>query len=122
VRRTAAAAFDQAGVTPSDVDVLEVHDAFSISQLVDLEDLGFFERGHGLDFIDAQDTLFVNPSGGLLSRGHPIAASGLAQVYELVLQLRGESHFQHPDPTIGLAQSVGGIGGFATITVLTNAR
>src|SRR6185312_10896521 len=71
VRRVAAAAYDSAGVTPDDVDVVEVHDAFSISQLVDLEDLGFFERGRGFEFLECQHTLFVNPSGGLLSRGHP---------------------------------------------------
>jgi acetyl-CoA C-acetyltransferase len=122
VRRVAAAAYDTAGVTPDDVDVVEVHDAFSISQLVDLEDLGFFERGRGFEVLESQHALFVNPSGGLLSRGHPIAASGLAQVYELVRQLRGESHHQHPDATVGLAQSVGAIGGYATVTILSNAN
>jgi acetyl-CoA C-acetyltransferase len=122
VRRVAAAAYDKAGVRARDIDVVELHDAFSIAQLVDLEDLGFFERGRGLDFLGRQDRLYVNPSGGLLSRGHPIAASSLAQIYELVLQLRGQSHHQHPSPRLVMAQSVGGIGGYATVTILTGGE
>lgn len=121
VRRVASSAYERAGVEPEAIGVVEVHDAFSISQLLDLEDLGLFATGRGIDFLAQQDRLYVNPSGGLLSRGHPIAATGLAQIYEVVRQLRGESHRQHPEPRFGLAQSVGGIGGYATVTILAQA-
>jgi acetyl-CoA acetyltransferase len=121
VRRVAAQAYREAGITPQDVNVVEVHDAFSISQLVDLEDLGFYRPGCGLSFLESQDTFYVNPSGGLLARGHPIAATGLAQIYELVRQLRGDSHYQHPSPRFALGQVVGGIGGYATVSILAHA-
>jgi acetyl-CoA acetyltransferase len=118
VRRAARHAMSEAGIAPTDIDVAEVHDAFTISQLIDLEDLGLFERGKGRDFLDQQDRLYVNPSGGLLARGHPIGATGVAQICELVAQLRGESHFQHPSPRWAMAQTAGGIDAHATVAIL----
>ena len=114
-RAAAAAAYAQAGFGPEDVDVAEVHDAFSIAALVHLEDLGFFEPGQagpeiarGATAVDGRCP--VNPSGGLLAKGHPLGATGLAQVFELVEQLRGRSGGrQVPAARTALAQCEGGV-------------
>ncbi len=88
-------AYEMAGVGPEDIDVTEVHDCFSVHELLVYEDLGFCEKGAGGRYIDegkpgfGGDVVF-NPSGGLLSKGHPIGATGVAQLVELVWQLRGE--------------------------------
>ena len=94
--RAGKQAFDVAAVGPEDIDVMEVHDATAFGELAVMEALGFCPRGEGGVMAERGDTALngkipVNPSGGLISRGHPIGASGLAQIYELVTQLRGEA-------------------------------
>jgi len=123
VVKAARQAYEQAGVGPEDVDVAEVHDCFSIAELIALEDLGLMPRGEAGPRTMAGETrvggrVTVNPSGGLLSKGHPVGATGLAQVFEIVRQLRGEADNQAPRARIGLAHNVGGTGGVATIHIL----
>jgi acetyl-CoA C-acetyltransferase len=123
---TAAAgrAFAAAGVAPEELDVVELHDCFSIAEIVDCEDLGLLPRGEAPSAIADGATSFggsravVNPSGGLLSRGHPVGATGLAQINELVRQLRGVAHRQVEGAALALAHNLGGTGATATVTVL----
>lgn len=94
--QAAKQAFETAGIGPQDVDVMEVHDATAFGEVAAIEALGFCPRGEGGVMAERGDTALdgkipVNPSGGLISRGHPIGASGLAQIHELVTQLRGEA-------------------------------
>lgn len=96
IRRAGIAAYDRAGITPDDVDVAEVHDAAAFGEIFASELLGFTEMGGGGTLAESGETRIggaipVNPSGGLESRGHPIGATGLAQIFELVTQLRGEA-------------------------------
>ena len=116
-------AYDEAGIGPDDVDVAEVHDCFTITELVTYEDLGFVERGKGATLIEEGITELdgakpVNPSGGLLAKGHPIGATGVAQICELYEQLRGEAgNVQvENDPQYALQHNVG-IGRNATGSV-----
>lgn len=113
--RAGKAAYEIAGVGPEDIQAAEVHDATAFGELHQTEQLGFCPLGQGGPFAESGATslsgkLPVNPSGGLISRGHPIGASGLAQVYELVTQLRGEAgQRQIPNsPRIALAENGGG--------------
>jgi acetyl-CoA C-acetyltransferase len=114
VRRAAQAAFAQAGLGPRDVDVLEVHDSFTIGEILTLEALGLCERGEGAELAPSGHTRMggaqpVNPSGGLLSRGHPLGATGTAQLAEIVWQLRGMAGArQVPDAALGLVETMGG--------------
>ena len=108
-------AYERAGIGPSDVDVAEVHDAMAPGELVYYEQLGLCEPGDAGAFLDSGATALegrvpVNPSGGLSSRGHPVGATGLAQVAELTWQLRGEAGARqvHNRPRIALAQNSGG--------------
>ncbi len=124
-RLAAAEAYAQAGLTRKEVGVAEVHDAFAPFELMDLEDLGFCGPGEGIRFVeegrgDLDGVLPVNPSGGLLGRGHPVGASGLAQVVEVYRQLVGEAerHQVPSRPRVGLAQSVGGLGSHNFVTIL----
>lgn len=117
-------AYAMAGVGPKDIDVCELHDCFSIAEIVDAEDLGFFKKGEGGPAVEAGATRIggeipINPSGGLLSRGHPVGATGLAQVFEIVQQLRGTAANQVPDAEIGLAHNLGGSGAVASIHILS---
>ncbi len=94
--RAAKKAFEISGVGPEDINVMEVHDATAFGEISVMEALGFCPRGEGGVMAERGDTALegkipINPSGGLISRGHPIGASGLAQIYELVTQLRGEA-------------------------------
>lgn len=113
-RRAADRAYEAAGITAEDVDVAEIHDAFSIEEIVYAEELGFCDRGEGGSFVAAGETRLdgsipICPSGGLLAKGHPTGASGLAQICEIVWQLRGEAgQRQVEDPRIGLTQATGG--------------
>jgi acetyl-CoA acetyltransferase len=103
-----------AAVGPEDVDVAEVHDATAFGELMQCEELGFCPQGEGGPFAESGATkvggkLPVNPSGGLECRGHPIGASGLAQIYELVTQLRGEAGARQVEGArIALAENGGG--------------
>ncbi|MFP4225991.1 MAG: thiolase family protein [Desulfobacterales bacterium] len=112
--RAARAAYEMAGLGPEDINVAEVHDATAFGELYQTEKLGFCPEGEGGIFAESGATalngkLPVNPSGGLLSRGHPIGASGLAQIYELAAQLRGEAgKRQVRNPKIALAENGGG--------------
>jgi len=112
--RAADAAFKMSGLAPEDINVAEVHDATAYAELNVTEQLGFCPIGEGGPFIESGATQLdgkipINPSGGLLARGHPIGASGLAQIYELTTQLRGEAgKRQIKDPKIALAHNGGG--------------
>jgi acetyl-CoA C-acetyltransferase len=112
-RQASSQAYERAGIGPDDVDVAEVHDCFSITELITYEDLGFCGDGQGGRFIDEGHPHLdgdkpVNPSGGLLSKGHPIGATGVAQVAEIYEQLRGEAgDVQVDDPEIGLQHNIG---------------
>lgn len=123
-RAAAERAWENAGVTARNVDVVELHDCFTIAEIVDSEDLGLVPRGEGgaavADGATAMGTgrVVVNPSGGLLSRGHPVGATGLAQIHELVQQLRGTSTCQVDGAEIALAHNLGGCGATATVTIL----
>ena len=95
-RAVARRAYEQSGLGPEDVDVIELHDCFSTNELITYEGLGLCEPGKGGELIDSGATTYggrwvVNPSGGLISKGHPIGATGLAQCAELTWQLRGEA-------------------------------
>ena len=112
--RAAKTAYAMAGLGPEDIDVAEVHDATAFGELYQTEKLGFCKEGEGGIFAESGATalngkLPVNPSGGLISRGHPIGASGLAQIYELVTQLRGEANKRQVNrPRIAMAENGGG--------------
>jgi acetyl-CoA acetyltransferase len=116
---SAAAAYEMAGLGPKDIDVAEVHDAFTIGELMYYEALGFCAPGEGGRLIDEGVTeitgrIPVNPSGGLLSKGHPVGATGVAQIVEIVSQLRGNCGTrQVPGAKIGLTHCTGGgVAGF----------
>ncbi|MEN9504322.1 MAG: hypothetical protein RI958_248 [Actinomycetota bacterium] len=114
IHDTARSAYDRAGIGPDDVDVLECHDAFTIGEIVTTEALGLAPEGEGVSLLHLGHTEVggpqpVNPSGGLLSRGHPLGATGLAQVAEVVWQLRGTAgDRQVDDARIGLVETMGG--------------
>ena len=114
VRRAANAAYAQAGVSAKEVDVLEVHDSFTIGEILTLEALGVCKPGEGAALAPSGHTRRggrqpVNPSGGLLSRGHPLGATGTAQLAEIVWQLRGKAdQRQVPNARLGLVETMGG--------------
>lgn len=117
-------AYAEAGIRPKDVDILEVHDCFTISELIALEDLGICGPGEASKLIQdgsitREGTLPVNMDGGLKANGHPIGATGLAQIYEVATQIRGEAGArQIPDVKVGMTHNIGGIGGTAAVTIL----
>ena len=110
-------AYKMAGITPPDIDVVELHDCFSIATLIALEGLGFSEPGKAGNMVQKGETKItgkipVNPSGGLKAKGHPVGATGAAQVYEIVRQLRGEcGERQVGGARIGMTDTLGGDGG-----------
>ncbi len=112
--RASKAAYETAGLGPQDIDVAEVHDATAFGELYQYEKMGFCSEGEGGPFAESGATAIggkipVNTSGGLMSRGHPIGASGLAMTYELVTQLRGEAQKRQVDkPRIAMAENGGG--------------
>jgi len=119
----AQAAYAQAGISAKDVDFVELHDCFSIAEIIDTEDLGIVPRGHGGGYALEGRTrvggdIPVNPSGGLLSKGHPVGATGLGQIYESVLQLRGQHPNQVRDAAIGLTHNLGGTGVACSVNIL----
>lgn len=112
--RGAREAYEMAGVGPDDVDVAELHDAFTIAELMYYEAFGFCERGHAYELLSSGATslggnICVNPSGGLLSRGHPVGATGAAQAVEIVRQLEGRAGaHQVEGAKVGIAHATGG--------------
>ncbi|MGB9924979.1 MAG: thiolase domain-containing protein [Methanothrix sp.] len=118
-------AFAQARLTPQDIDVAEVHDCFTIGEILAIEDLGFFPKGEGGKATEEGRTsiggdVAVNTSGGLKACGHPVGATGIKQAYEIVLQLRGEAgKRQVVDAEVGLTHNVGGSGGTALVHILS---
>lgn len=112
--RTARLAYEEAGVGPEDVNVVELHDAFTIAELLYYEALGLAKPGEGADLLRRGDAALggrvpVNPSGGLLAKGHPLGATGIAQMVEIAWQLQGRAEGRQVTGTrIGLAQCTGG--------------
>ena len=116
-------AYEMAGLSAADIDFAELHDCFSIAEILDTEDLGIVPRGKGhewaLEGRTAVDgAMPINPSGGLLAKGHPVGATGLGQIYEAVLQLRGMHPNQVRDAAIGLTHNLGGTGVACSVTIL----
>ena len=123
-RLAAQSAYQQAGITRKDIDFVELHDAFTSVELMAYEDLGFAERGEGKKLIKKGVTkingnLPVNASGGLKAKGHPVSATGVSQIYEIVRQMRKQSGKRQLDNTeIGLAHNVGGVGSTVTVHIM----
>ncbi len=123
-RAAASEAYRMAGVGPQEIDVVEVHDCFTIAEIMASEDLGFFAPGEGWRAAEAGETALggsrpINTSGGLKSKGHPVGASGVGQVIEIWKQLRGEAGARQvaSDPRLGLTHNVGGTGQTAIIHI-----
>jgi acetyl-CoA acyltransferase len=121
-KEAARQAYEQAEVGPDDVDVIELHDCFSANELITYEALGLAEEGEGHKLVESEDTTYggrwvVNPSGGLISKGHPLGATGLAQCTELTWQLRGDSEKRQVDGAKVALQHNIGLGGAAVVTV-----
>lgn len=114
IRDTAGDAYEIAGVSAADIDVIECHDAFTIGEIITTEALGLAAEGEGRSLLRTEHTSVggpqpVNPSGGLLSRGHPLGATGLAQIAEITWQLRGEAGGRQVDGSrLGLVETMGG--------------
>jgi acetyl-CoA acetyltransferase len=129
-RAAAAKVYEQAGITAADVDVIELHDCFSANELLTYEALGLCEEGEAGKLIDNDDTTYggrwvVNPSGGLISKGHPLGATGLAQCSELTWQLRGTADARQVESAAGpsgiaLQHNIG-LGGAVVVTAYRKA-
>ncbi|NWF77633.1 MAG: thiolase domain-containing protein [Chloroflexi bacterium] len=123
-QEAAKQAYKMAGVGPKDIDVAEVHDCFTIAELMAYEDLGFAKPGEGVGLIEDKETYVggkipVNVDGGLLSKGHPIGATGGSQIRTIVKQLRGEAgETQVKGAEIGLVHNIGGVGQYGNVTIL----
>ena len=125
-RSAARLAYEQAGVGPADVDVIELHDCFAQNELFTYEGLGLCAEGEGAKVVDDGDNTYggrwvVNPSGGLLSKGHPLGATGLAQCYELTHQLRGTADKRQVEGARVALQHNLGLGGAGVVTILKKA-
>ena len=122
--QAAQQAYKMAGVGPKDINVAEVHDCFTIAEMMAYENLGFAKPGEGKELIRNKETyqegsIPVNVDGGLLSKGHPIGATGGSQIRTIVLQLRDEAgDIQVKDPQIGLVHNIGGVGLYGNVTIL----
>ena len=125
VRTAAQKAYKMAGMGPEDIDVAELHDAFLILEIVESEEVGFFKRGEGHIAARNGETRIggkmpINPSGGLKAKGHPLGATGVSQVVELVRQLRGEADGRQVEGAkTGLAVNFGGFGNNVVATIVT---
>lgn len=123
-QQAAEQAYAMAGVGPGDIDVAEVHDCFTIAEIIAYEDLGFAKPGEGPRLVEEKETYLegripVNLDGGLLCKGHPIGATGGSQIRTIVQQLRGDAgEIQVKNAEIGLAHNIGGIGHYANVTIL----
>jgi acetyl-CoA C-acetyltransferase len=126
-RQAAARAYACAGITPRDLDFAEVHDCFTITEIINYEDLGFCAAGEGGRFVEEGHSalggaLPVNPSGGLKSFGHPVGATGVRMIYELTVQLRHHAgERQVPDAELGLAHNLGGPAAVSCVSILGNS-
>ncbi len=124
-REAGRQAYEMARVTAKDIDVAEVHDCFTIAEMMAYEDLGFAKTGEGKELIRSKETykegsIPVNVDGGLLSKGHPIGATGGSQIRTIVLQLRHDAgDIQVKDPQIGLIHNIGGVGLYGNVTILS---
>jgi len=122
-RIAAEAAYKMAGITPKDIDFAEVHDCFTIAEIIDTEDLGFFEKGKGVEGVREEQTsrkgeIPINPSGGLKSKGHPIGATGVGQIVEVFEQLTGKAGERTVnDAKIGLTQNFGATGASCAVHI-----
>ena len=122
-KNAALEAYKQANVKPNELDLIEVHDCFTIAELIALEDLGLCKPGESKDLVrsgytNIDGTIPVNTDGGLKADGHPIGATGVAQIYEVVTQLRGEAgERQVGGAKVALTHNVGGVGGSAAINI-----
>ncbi|MFN8112026.1 MAG: lipid-transfer protein [Solirubrobacterales bacterium] len=122
-KEAARQAYEEAGVSPDEVDVCELHDCFSANELITYEALGFAEEGEGHLLVEAEATTYggdgpvVNPSGGLISKGHPLGATGLAQCSELTWQLRGQADKRQVEGAKVALQHNIGLGGAAVVSV-----
>jgi len=122
-RQAAEQAYKMSGLTPADIDMAEVHDCFTITQIINIEDLGFFEKGKGGDAVAAGEINLhgskpINTSGGLKAKGHPIGATGVSQIYEIVTQLRGEAGpRQVKKADIGMTHNIGGTAATCTVNI-----
>jgi acetyl-CoA C-acetyltransferase len=127
VKSAGEQAYRMAGLVPLQVDVAELHDCFTIAEIVASEDLRFVAKGEGGPFAAAGCTaingrLPINTSGGLKSKGHPVGATGVGQICDIVMQLRGEAgERQVARHRIGLAQNLGGSGATCVVTILEAA-
>ena len=116
-----------AGITPKDVDFAEVHDCFTIAEIVDTEDLGFFEKGKGVEAVREDRTalnsdISINPSGGLKSKGHPIGATGVGQAVEVYDQLTGKAGQRTvKEARIGLTHNFGATGASCAVHIFESA-
>lgn len=124
VQRAAEKAYRSAGLTPWDIQFAEVHDCFTIAEIIAIEDLGFCRKGEGGFYTESGATCLsgprpVNTSGGLKSKGHPVGATGVAQICDVALQIRGEAgERQLAKADIGLAQNLGGSGATSVVSIL----
>ncbi|MFB3889623.1 MAG: thiolase domain-containing protein [Candidatus Bathyarchaeia archaeon] len=127
-KQAAKTAYEMAAVKPEDINVAEVHDCFTIVELIAYEDLGFCPAGKGGNLIDSGETCLggrmpINTSGGLKAKGHPVGATGTAQTYEMYLQLTGQADKrQVKDAKIGLTHNVGGSGATATVHIYRSTQ
>jgi acetyl-CoA C-acetyltransferase len=123
-QKAAQIAYHMAGIGPEDIDVAEVHDCFTITEIINYEDLGFAKPGEGVRLLEEKETYLegkipVNPDGGLLCKGHPIGATGGGQIRTIVKQLRGEcGETQVKGARVGLVHNLGGPGIYAFVTIL----
>ena len=118
--------YDEAGLGPKDVQVVELHDCFSTNELITYEGLGMCKEGEGEKLVEDDATTYggrwvVNPSGGLLSKGHPLGATGLAQCAELVWQLRGQAEKRQVETVKAALQHNLGLGGACVVAMYTRA-
>lgn len=122
-RLSAEKAFKMANISPNDIDVAEVHDAYSITGIISIEEIGFAPKGKGAKLISEGsfrpgDKPTINPSGGLKARGHPVGATGIYQIAEIAMQLRGDFPGVKVEGEYGLAQNIGGVGSNITTIIL----
>jgi acetyl-CoA C-acetyltransferase len=127
VEKAGEVAYGAAGLAPKDIDFAEVHDCFTIAEVCVIEALGFFDKGKGGTGAESGETAIggripVNPSGGLKSKGHPVGATGVAQIVETVEQLRGEAgERQVEGAKVGMTENMGGTGGSCVVHILGKA-